>query len=162
MWLNFLIRDLTLAPMLSYLYNSFCSCFHSRPAMPSKMTFDYYPSLMVNPFPPVQAESKQMKTDDFSIFSPPKIYKPFAFASKTLTASGPLFGAPFGLGIARSLSVLVGGFLGLPSVTMESWLKVRPLPLRSRGVVGLEAMNYVTFSFYTSRKNGRTNIASSA
>jgi hypothetical protein len=68
------------------------------------------------------------------------IYTPFAFASKTLTASGPLLGAPLGLGI---LSVPFSLAFGLPFKS-RSWLGATPcLPLKRRGVLGLLATNCV-------------------
>lgn len=65
-----------------------------------------------------------------------KTHAPFTFASRTLTASGPLFGGPFGLGIASPPFSL-----GLTGESI-SWFKVPFCPLIKSGVLGLVAMNY--------------------
>jgi hypothetical protein len=69
-------------------------------------------------------------------------YIPFAFSSKMLMifeASGPLAGAPLGLGIERSASPF--GFLGL-RLRSISWLIDGPcLPRNRRGVFGRVVMN---------------------
>lgn len=71
----------------------------------------------------------------------PSIYIPLTFASKTLTASGPLLGAPLGLGIERLPFCWP---LGLPFKS-KSWLGAEPcLLLRRRGVLGLLATNWFT------------------
>jgi len=56
----------------------------------------------------------------------------FALASNTLIASGPLFGAPFGLGIERLP-------FSLPCLGLSIPLG---LPLMRRGVFGLVETNY--------------------
>jgi hypothetical protein len=70
-----------------------------------------------------------------------KNHNPLAFASKTLTASGPLFGAEFGLGIFKLPFSLGLRGLGDPSRS-RSRLRVGPcFPLKRSGVDGLLATN---------------------
>lgn len=69
---------------------------------------------------------------------PTRIYTPFAFASRTLTESGPLFDGDVGLGMEI---LLPRGLRELRSRS-KSWLKEDPcFPRRIRGVLGLLAMN---------------------
>jgi hypothetical protein len=81
----------------------------------SALIFNFNPS-KEELFHPSKCQTKQgSQRTLLPVPSTPRPYIPFAFASKTLTASEPLLGTPFGFGMERMPFSLFGGVFPLIS-----------------------------------------------